>query len=251
MKPKSRLLNLLYRLRDLRSRELFRALQAHCRGEVLDIGGWDFFLGAQDKGVSFVRWTTLDNDPHRLLETDDPRVTVSHGDGCAMSFPDASFDTVLCVQVLEHVFDPIRMVAEAGRVLRPGGKAVFLIPCTSTMHLAPHYHGNFSRYWIQEALARAGLEVVELRELGGVWSTIASRTFFFFLQATRSEGMSDPAIRRNALFWVLLPFQMLFALFLIPVALVFSFGDLGEEPNNHLVVARKARNPEGVARKPV
>jgi hypothetical protein len=51
--------------------------------------------------------------------------------------------------------------------------------------------------------------------------------------------MSDPAIRRNALFWVLLPFQMLFALFLIPVAMFFSLGDLGEEPNNHLVVARR------------
>lgn len=239
MKPKSRLLRVLYVLRDLRSRALFHALHEHCHGEVLDIGGWDFFLGAADKGVSFMRWTTLENDPNRLLETDDPRVTVSYGDGCAMGFPDASFDTVLCVQVLEHVFEPANMVAEAGRVLRPGGKAVFLIPCTSTMHLAPHYYGNFSRFWIQEALKRGGLEIVELKELGGVWSTFASRAVFFFLQATRSEGMSDPSIRRNALFWLLLPFQMLFALFLVPVALFFSLGDLGEEPNNHLVVARK------------
>jgi len=239
VKPKSPLLRLLYRLRDLRSRELFRALREHCRGEVLDVGGWDFFVGAADKGVSFMRWTTLESDAQRLLESGDPRVTLSHGDGCAMAFPAASFDSVLCVQVLEHVFDPIRMVAEIGRVLRPGGKAVLLIPCTSTMHLAPHYHGNFSRYWIREALERAGLEIVELRELGGVWSTIASRAFFFFLQAARYEGMSDPAIRRKALFWVLLPFQMLFALFLIPVAMLFSLGDLGEEPNNHLVVARR------------
>ena len=239
MKPKSPLLRLLYWLRDLRSRDLYRALREHSRGEVLDVGGWDFYVHAAEKGVAFRRWTTLENDPQRLPETGDPRVTITQGDGCAMQFADASFDTVLCVQVLEHVFDPIRMVAEVGRVLRPGGKAVLLIPCTSTMHLAPHYHGNFSRYWIQEALARAGLEIVELRELGGVWSTIASRALFFFLQAARYEGMSDPAIRRNALFWLLLPFQMLFALFLIPVALVFSLGDLHEEPNNHLVVARK------------
>lgn len=230
---------MLYVLRDLRSGALYRALQQHCRGDVLDVGGWDFYVSAAEKGVAFMRWTTLENDPQRLLETDDPRVTISQGDGCAMEFPDASFDTVLCVQVLEHVFDPIRMVAEVGRVLRPGGHAVFLIPCTSTMHLAPHYYSNFSRFWVQEALRRAGLEVVELRELGGVWSTAASRTLFFFLQALRSPGMSDPAIRRNALFWVLLPFQMLFALFLVPVALVFSLGDLHEEPNNHLVVARK------------
>jgi SAM-dependent methyltransferase len=243
VKPKSLLVRLLYRLRDLRSRELYRALREHSRGEVLDVGGWDFYAGAAEKGVAFLRWTTLESDPQRLPESSDPRVTITQGDGCAMEFADASFDTVLCVQVLEHVFDPIRMVAEVGRVLRPGGKAVLLIPCTSTMHLAPHYHGNFSRYWIREALGRAGLEIVELRELGGVWSTIASRAFFFFLQAVRYEGMSDPAIRRGALFWLLLPFQMLFALFLIPVALLLALGDLGEEPNNHLVVACKPRRP--------
>lgn len=239
MKPKSRLLRLLYRLRDLRSRRLYQALHQHCRGEVLDIGGWDFFLNAEEKGVSFVRWTTLENDQERLLETGDPRVRVSHGDGCAMEFADASFDTVLCVQVLEHVFDPIRMVGEVGRVLRPGGKAVLLIPCTSNMHLAPYFYGNFSRYWIQQALARAGLEIVALEELGGFWSTIASRSFYFFLQAARAPGMSDPAIRRNAFFWLLLPFQVLLALCLIPLSMLFALGDLGEEPNNHLVVARK------------
>ena len=158
-----------------------------------------------------------------------------------MEFADASFDSVLNVQVLEHVFEPLRMVEEVARVLRPGGTAIFLVPCTSTMHIAPHYHGNFSRYWIQEAMRRAGLEIVELHELGGVWSTCASRTFFFLLQAVRYEGMSDPAIRRNALFWLLVPFQVLFALVLIPIALVFSLGDLREEPNTHLVVGRKPR----------
>jgi len=239
VKPKSPILRLLYKLRDLRSRALFRALHEHSRGEVLDVGGWDFFLGAADKGVPFARWTTLEHDREKLLETGDPRVTVSYGDGCAMGFPDQSFDTVLCVQVLEHVFDPIRMVGEIGRVLRPGGKAVFLIPCTSTMHCAPQYHSNFSRYWIQEATQRADLEIIELRELGGVWSSFASHAFFFLFQAVRAPGMSDPAIRRNLLFWLLLPFQIVFALVSIPIALVFSLGDLGEEPNNHLVVARK------------
>ncbi|MBK7644520.1 MAG: methyltransferase domain-containing protein [Planctomycetes bacterium] len=232
-------MRLLYALRDLRSRRLFRALREHCRGEVLDVGGWDFFVSATRKGVSFERWTTLEHDRERLLESDDARVLVSYGDGCAMEFADASFDTVLCVQVLEHVFEPLRMVNEIRRVLRPGGRAVFLIPCTSTMHLGPHYYGNFSRYWIREAFQRAGLEIVELEELGGVWSTFASRAFFFFLQAARYDGMSDPAIRRGALFWLLLPFQALFALLLVPLALVLSLGDLGEEPNNHLVIARR------------
>ncbi len=239
MKAKSPLLRLLYWIRDLRSRALFTALREHCLGSVLDIGGWDFFLSARAKGVPFDSWTTLENDPERLLETDDARVRVVYGDGCRLELADESFDTVLSVQVLEHVFEPIRMVEESARVLRPGGKGVFLIPATSTMHLAPHYHGNFSRFWIQEAMKRAGLEIVELRPLGGVWSTLASRMVFFFLQAVRAPGMSDPEIRRGFLFYVLFPWQALFACCAIPICLILSLGDLGEEPNNHLAIVRK------------
>jgi hypothetical protein len=107
------------------------------------------------------------------------------------------------------------------------------------MHLAPHFHYNFSRYWIFEAMRRAKLEIVEFRELGGVWSSMASHLVYFFLQAARVEGMSDRRIRRSPQFWVLLPVQALFALIAIPICMVLSLGDLSEEPNNHAVVVRK------------
>ena len=76
MKPKSHLLRVLYVLRDLRSRKLYRALHEHCLGDVLEVGGWDFFVCAADKGVSFMRWTTLERDQERLLETEVQRVTL-------------------------------------------------------------------------------------------------------------------------------------------------------------------------------
>ena len=41
----------------------------------------------------------------------------------ALPYPDGSFDVVLCTQVLEHVADPRRAVAEIARVLAPGGAA--------------------------------------------------------------------------------------------------------------------------------
>ena len=107
---------LLYLARDFRSRKLFEVLRRHSQGEVLDIGGWDFFLTARAKGVPFERWTCLEAGPDRLLEPRDARFSLVHGDGCAMDFPDASFDTVLCVQVLEHVLEPLRMMDEIERL---------------------------------------------------------------------------------------------------------------------------------------
>lgn len=240
MSGKSPLMRLLYRARDWRARALFDALGAYGGGEVLDVGGSDFFLTARRRGLPFARWTTLESDPAGLPEVADARFRAVRGDGCAICFADERFDTVLSVQVLEHVFEPVRMVQEIARLLRPGGHAVLLVPQTSTTHLAPHYYCNFSRYWIAEVLRRTGLELVEHRPLGGVWSTQASRTLYFFLQAARVGGFSDPAIRRSAVFWLLLPLQILWALVSIPVALLLSLGDLEEEPNNHLVVARKS-----------
>jgi SAM-dependent methyltransferase len=52
------------------------------------------------------------------------RVDVHTGDGAALPFPDATFDTVVCFTMLHHVPSPEqqdRLFAEAARVLRPGG----------------------------------------------------------------------------------------------------------------------------------
>ena len=52
------------------------------------------------------------------------QVDVRTGDGAALPFPDAAFDTVVCFTMLHHVPSPQhqdRLFAEAARVLRPGG----------------------------------------------------------------------------------------------------------------------------------
>ena len=230
---------LLYLARNFRSRALFVALKQHARGRVLDVGGGDFFATARARGIPFETWTTLEPAAEGALSIDDPRFRHVVGDGCRMEFEDASFDTVLALQVLEHVFEPIAMVTEIGRVLRPGGHAFLLVPQTGTMHMAPHWYGNLSRFWIEQALARGRLEAVEVRPLGGFWSTIASRLVHFFLQSFRVEGMSVPECRRGLLFYLMWPLMAVFAVAAIPACLLFSLGDLSEEPNNHLVVARK------------
>ena len=131
------------------------------------------------------------------------------------------------------------MVDELARVLKPGGHGILLIPQTSTMHLAPNFYYNFSRFWIFEAMKRANLELIEFRALGGIWSSMASHLVYFVLQASRRPGMSDSAIKRRPMFWLLLPVQLLFAAIATPICMLLSMGDLQEEPNNHTLVVRK------------
>lgn len=49
-------------------------------------------------------------------------------DGVSLPFPDASFDLVVIVDLLEHVEDDARCLAEMHRVLRPGGTLIVNTP---------------------------------------------------------------------------------------------------------------------------
>lgn len=46
----------------------------------------------------------------------------------AIPFEDSSFDTILCMDVLEHVNSPATVMAEIGRVLSPSGSALVTTP---------------------------------------------------------------------------------------------------------------------------
>lgn len=224
----------------LRSRKLFFALEEFCRGDVLDIGGWAFFVrAAGDPKINFKSWTNLEPDSAHVPAISDPRYRLVIGDGCAMDFPDESFDTILNFQVLEHVFDPIAMMNEIGRVLTQGGRAIFLIPQTSVLHHAPDHYYNFTRYWIYRAAEQAGLEIIKLQPVGGRWTTFASHLVHFFFEAFRAPGYSMPENKRNLWFYLLFPFMALYAIVGVPICMFFSLGDLDEDPNNYVVVATK------------
>ncbi len=55
---------------------------------------------------------------------DAPRVRFARMDAHGLAFPDASFDTVCVSNSLHHFADPVPVLAEMLRVLRPGGHLV-------------------------------------------------------------------------------------------------------------------------------
>jgi SAM-dependent methyltransferase len=55
------------------------------------------------------------------------------GDGYQLPFAGGSFDVVLLIAVLEHTREPWRILAEARRVLTPGGRVIMVVPNDVTM----------------------------------------------------------------------------------------------------------------------
>ena len=77
------------------------------------------------------------------------RCRLGVGDVERLAFPDASFDALLCMGVLEYLPGNDKALAEIARVLRPGGLAVFSMP-----NGASAYHAARGAYGEVRKLAR-------------------------------------------------------------------------------------------------
>jgi ubiquinone/menaquinone biosynthesis C-methylase UbiE len=66
-----------------------------------------------------------------------PGVQFQQGDATQLPFPDRSFDVAFCRYLLLHMADPVRVVREMLRVVRPGG---FAVAFEGDFTLATHSH---------------------------------------------------------------------------------------------------------------
>jgi SAM-dependent methyltransferase len=86
-------------------------------GRILDLGCGEGVLGRLLAG-SAVRWTGLDRSTGLLERAPAPKV---RGDAVALPLVDGTFDGVAALYMLYRLDEPRLAIAEAHRVLRPGG----------------------------------------------------------------------------------------------------------------------------------
>jgi len=130
--------------------------------------------------------------------------TIDHvSDAAAIPVPDASFDAIVCTEVLEHVAEPIPVVTELARILRPGGKLILTAPLGSGLHQEPdHYYGGFTPYWYNRFLHAAGFEKIEVIPNGGFFKHYGQET-------QRFSALLDPRRVKAPLNILLAPLWLL------------------------------------------
>jgi SAM-dependent methyltransferase len=123
-----------------------------------DFCAYEGIPGALSNGLHTNRWDTSQVDIVSDITT--------------IPAPDASFDAILCSEVLEHVPDPTLALDEFARLLKPDGVLVLTAPFISFVHMAPyHFCTGFTKYWYQHHLTKRGFDIQELTA-NGDWHSI-------------------------------------------------------------------------------
>lgn len=109
--------------------------------------------------------------------------------------PGETFDSVLLVNVLEHIRDDVGTLAALRRFVRPGGKVVVYVPALNGLfgnwdERVGHFR-RYSKWRLREVMRAAELEPVELRYA----NLLAIPPWILFSQFSKADSSGDASLR--------------------------------------------------------
>jgi len=144
--------------------ETKKSLNKNLKGAVLDAGAGRLFYKKmlESKGSLYIS-IDAEKTHHQL--------------GCvcdlqSIPFKDASFDTIFCAFVLEHLPEPQKSLEELSRAAKKGATIILIAPHLAYLHNEPYDYFRYTRHGLKILLEAAGFEIRVTRELGGLFSFI-------------------------------------------------------------------------------
>lgn len=141
-------------------------LQTPFSGDVLDIGGKKGNKrGSFRPPLSEVQsWRYVNIDPD---SQPDYRCSAEH-----IPLPDASVDTILMCEVLEHLQKPEEAITESHRLLKPGGRLILSVPFLFPIHADPDDYQRWTPAKIRRVLEQTGYSEIDIQPMGSVFAVI-------------------------------------------------------------------------------
>jgi SAM-dependent methyltransferase len=203
------------------SKPLFKILGGDL-GKILDIGGGSFYKSLRNSNWS--TYVVLEPNWKFLPKNVDSKKVVSiSADSVNSPLKDSTFDTVLIIQVLQFIYEPVKLISEVSRVLKRNGKLVIQVPQSGNLHGVPYHYYNFTRFWLERVLIQNQFKVIDYVPLGGAWRTIASRLFLMYWPVFRHSYYFDEKFKnRGLIFWLFFPIQFFISIVFFVISLIFS-----------------------------
>lgn len=109
----------------------------------------------------------------------------------------ASYDSAICIEVLEHIPNPCQAVAEIARILKPGGILILSVPHLSRLHDLPHDYYRYTEMGLRHLLMQNSFDLIEVRTRGGLFSFLSHQVSTILV----SIGWGVPVIQQ--ILWTL------------------------------------------------
>ena len=132
----------------------------HLNGKLIDVG-----CGTKPYQALFrvEKYTGLDIDDEQNRQLG---IADYFYDGNSFPFPSDEFDSALCNQVLEHVFNPNEFLSEIFRIMKPGSKLLLTVPFVWDEHSQPFDYGRYTSFGLKHLLKQNGFKILKHEKLG-------------------------------------------------------------------------------------
>jgi len=94
-------------------------------------------------------------------------------DGKTFPFEEGRFDSAICSEVLEHVFEPEIFLKEVNRVLKKDGKVILTLPFFWDEHEQPYDFARYTSFGLKYILEKHNFEILEHNKIGNNLSIIS------------------------------------------------------------------------------
>ena len=125
-------------------------------------------------------------------------------------FLDKEFSAAICIETLEHVFEPKQMLAEIFRVLDDGGTFLLSVPWSARRHHIPYDFFRYTPEGLNHLLVQAGFVGIEISSRGSEAHVIANELIIFAIRNFKAK--------KNATYFL----KVISLLFVMPM-MIFGF----------------------------
>ena len=148
------------------------------KGRLMDFGCGSkpyrsFFTVTEYIGVDFEN----EGHPH-----ENEQIDVFY-DGKNLPFENERFDSVLCSEVFEHIFNLDEILKEINRVMKKDGRLLITCPFVWNEHEVPYDYARYTKFALQSLLSQNGFEVVEYSKSGNFIIVICQLITLYFFNA--------------------------------------------------------------------
>lgn len=112
-----------------------------------------------------------------------------------------SYDTIVCTDVLEHIWSHETLWRELHRLLKPGGHVIVGTPFMYWIHEEPHDYFRWTPYSLRTACEESSLELVEIQRCGGGPEVISDITTKLLATKSPKLATSASSILQRILKW--------------------------------------------------